>query len=114
MSEQSVWWSPPRGDCFKVNVDGATFSKQKATGLGVVIRDDKGRVEAALSRRIEVPLGAVEAEAKAWEAGLLFAKDVDVHEIVLEGDSLVIYNALCGACPLWLQLSWDARSMYGV
>ena len=109
-----MWWSPPCGDCFKVNVDGATFSKQKATGLGVVIRDDRGRVEAALSRRIEVPLGAVEAEAKASEAGLLFAKDVDVHEIVLEGDSLVIYNALCGACPLWLQLSWDARSMYGV
>ena len=88
------------GDCFKVNVDGTTFfSKQKATGLGVVIRDDKGRVEAALCRRIDVPLGAVEAEAKAWEAGLLFAKDVSVHEVVLEGDSLVVYNALCGTSP---------------
>ena len=60
-----MWWSPPRGDCFKVNVDGATFSKQKATGLGVVIRDDKGRVEAALSRRIVVPLGAVETGGRS-------------------------------------------------
>ena len=41
----------------------------------------------------------MEAEAKAWEAGLLFAKDVGVHEVVLEGDSLVIYNALCGTSP---------------
>ena len=97
--EQSVWWSPPHGDCFKVNVDGTTFSKQKGIGHGVVIRDDKERVEAAQSRRIEVPFGAVEVEAKAWEAGLLFAKDVGVHEIVLEGNSLVICNALCGASP---------------
>ena len=36
----------------------------------VVVRDDLGRVVAALSKRINAPLGAVEAEAKAFETGL--------------------------------------------
>lgn len=46
--------------------------------IGVVIRDDEGRVEAALSKRIEAPLRALEVEAKAFEAGILFAKDIGI------------------------------------
>lgn len=61
----------------------------------MVIRDDEGRVEAALSKRIEAPLRALEAEAKAFEAGILFAKDIGIQEFILEGDSTVIYRALC-------------------
>ena len=80
---------------FKVNVDGAVFSALGAVGIGIIIRDEEGRVEAALSKRIKAPLGAIEAEAKAFEAGLLFAKDIGIQEVVLEGDSIIIYNALC-------------------
>lgn len=54
--------------------------KQKAVGVGVVIRDSEGRLEAAL--------GAAEVEAKAFEVGLLFAKEVGVRDVVLEGDSI--------------------------
>ena len=52
-------------------------------------------MEAALSKKIMAPLGALEVEAKAFEAGLLFAKDIGIQELVLEGDSITIYNALC-------------------
>jgi len=38
----------------------------------------------------------VEVEAKALEAGLMFATDVGLQNVVLEGDSLVLINALCG------------------
>ncbi|XP_050290016.1 uncharacterized protein LOC126728194 [Quercus robur] len=93
--QQSVRWTPPRDGLFKINVDGAVFLKQKAVGVGVVIRDSEGRLEAALSKKIPLPLGAVEVEAKAVEVGLLFAKDVGVRDVVLEGDSTVVYNALC-------------------
>ena len=54
----------------------------------VVVRDDLGGVVAALSKRINAPLGAVEAEAKAFETGLQFAKDIRVQDIILEGDSI--------------------------
>ena len=98
MPRQVASWSPPQNGHFKINVDGAVFSAQKAVGVGLVIRDDKGRLEAALCRKITAPMGAV--EAKAFEAGLLFAKDVGVRDVILEGDSLVVYNALCNISPL--------------
>ncbi|KAK9987726.1 hypothetical protein SO802_027965 [Lithocarpus litseifolius] len=88
-------WTPPAAPSFKVNVDGAVFSSQGAVGIGVLIRDDEGRVEGALSKKIMAPLGAVEAEAKAFEAGILFAKDIGIQEFILKGDSTIIYKALC-------------------
>ena len=47
------------------------FASQK----GVKIRDDRGRVEAAMSKKVLALLGALEAEAKVFEAGLLLARD---------------------------------------
>nr|XP_023921713.1 receptor-like protein EIX1 [Quercus suber] len=82
------------GGHFKIDVDGAVFSKQKAVGIRVVIRDDEGRLEVALSKKIPVRMGALEVEAKAFETWLLFAKDVGVCDIILEGDFLVGFNAL--------------------
>ena len=55
---------------YKTNVDGAVFSDLRAVGIGAIIRDEKGRVVAALSKKIHAPLGAVEAETKAFEMGL--------------------------------------------
>ena len=59
----------------------------------------KGRVVAALSKKIHAPLGVVEAEAKAFEMGLQFAKDVGVRDLILEGGSLNVYRALLGSTP---------------
>ncbi|XP_023878480.2 uncharacterized protein LOC111990943 [Quercus suber] len=97
--EPPATWTPPRNGWFKINVDGAIFSKQKNEGIGVLIRDEWGRVEAAMSKKIEAPLGSVEVEAKALEAGLMLARDVGLQEVVLEGDSLSLINALCGIAP---------------
>ena len=78
----------------KVNVDGAVFSAQKEAVVGVIIRDDKGLVVAALSRKICAPLGALEVEAKVFEAGHQLAKYVGIHNLILEVDSLTVYFAL--------------------
>ena len=47
-------------------------------------------------QKINALLGAMEVEAKAFEASLEFARDVVVQEFILEGDSVVIFNAFCG------------------
>ena len=78
----------------KINVDGALFTSKKQVGIGVVIRDVEGRLLAALCRKIKAPLGALEVEAKAYEAGLLLARHLGLRDGVLEGDSLTISNAL--------------------
>jgi len=62
---------------------------------GVNIRDGKGRIEGAMSKKIHAPLGAVEAEAKDFEVGIQFAKDIGIQNVILEGDSLLVYRALC-------------------
>ena len=43
-----------------------------------------------LGRKILAPLGAIEAETKAFEAGITFAKEVGIREFFLEGDSSTI------------------------
>lgn len=79
-------WTPPTGNVFKVNVNGAVFTRQKAMGVGVIIRDDKGRIEAAMSKKINASLGAVEAEVMAYETSLVFAKDISIQDFIIEGD----------------------------
>ena len=41
----------------------------------------------------------MEVEAKAFEAGIQFARDVRIQDFIIEGDSLILYNALCGNTP---------------
>ena len=86
-SERAVTWLPPWANWFKINVDGAVFTSQKAKGLGVIIKDDRRRVEATLSKKVWVPLGALEAKAKAFKADLLLARDIGIQDIILKGDS---------------------------
>ena len=94
VSDGARSWTPPPAHVFKINVDGAVFAAQKEVGVGVIIRDEKGRLEAALSKKLPVPLGAVEAEAVAYEQGLMFARDIGIHNFIIEGDSLIIHHAL--------------------
>ena len=56
--------------------------------------DSNGSVIGACSKKIRFPLGAVEVEAKAVEFGLHFAKDLLIQDFILEGDSLVVFNAV--------------------
>ena len=41
-------------------------------------------------------MGALEVEAKAAEVALQFARDVGISDFIMEMDSLIVYNALCG------------------
>lgn len=75
-------WVPPTVSFYKVNVDGAVFSSQKKeASVWVIIMDDNGLAVAALSKKIPDPLGALEVEAKAFEASIQLAKDVGIHEL---------------------------------
>ena len=69
--------TPPPIPLFKINVGGAVFEARKAIGVGVIIRDDKGKVIAALTKKIEAPLmDAIWAKAKAYETSICFAPNV--------------------------------------
>ena len=95
--EVNVGWVFPQQPWLKVNVDGAVFERQRAAGVGVVIRDHLRLVRAALSMKIHAPLGSLEIEAKAMEEGMRFAWDHGFSLAIFEGDSMVVHNSLTGS-----------------
>ena len=68
-------------------------------GVGILIRDAEGRLIGACSKKIEALLGVIEAEAKATELGLQFARDMSIQDFTLESDSLTLINALRDLSP---------------
>ena len=93
----TVKWSPPLEGWYKVNVDGTVFTKLKQTGIRVIIRDDTGAVVVAMSKKIAVPLGALETEAKVMETGVCFVVEVGIRDAIFEGDSILVYNVVQGS-----------------
>lgn len=73
-----------------MNIDSAVFIKRNQTGIGVVIKDSVEEVVVALSKRLAVPLGALEAEANVMEIGVRFAAEVGIRDVIFQGDSLTI------------------------
>ena len=62
----------------------------------MVIRNFKGQIMGALCKQEFFPLGALEAKAKAAEAGILLAWDLGLKNIVVEGDAQLVTQALKG------------------
>ncbi|XP_075654794.1 uncharacterized protein LOC142624960 [Castanea sativa] len=67
---------------------------EKKSGIGVVIRDNRGLVIASCSKVVHQMLGCSDIEAMAAAWALNFASDVGVRRAVLEGDSMAVITGL--------------------
>ena len=85
---------PPPANFVKINFDGAVFSKDNLSGLGAVIRDEYGLVLGSCSKLLPQAYSAMVVEALAAATALALAEDLGMTRVILEGDSLVIINAL--------------------
>ena len=79
-------WSPPPAPSLKFNVDDAIFVELHSVGVGVIAQDWNGRFVVAMCKQIHAPLRPLEAESKAVEVGLQFAKQLGVFDFIIKGD----------------------------
>ncbi|XP_075633668.1 uncharacterized protein LOC142606158 [Castanea sativa] len=93
-SSTPAHWAPPQDDFYKVNYNAAIFDTMGHAGLGVVIRDCNGNVVAALSLKIGLPHSVETAEALAALRAVVFAKELRIFKVVVEGDCLKVVQAL--------------------
>ena len=84
----SAWEPPPRG-YFKVNFDGAIL-EDGSGGLGCIIRDHRGAMLGAVSKRISANIPPDQVEAMAGILGANMALRFGCKKIILEGDSLKV------------------------
>lgn len=77
-------------------MDGAVFREFSCCGIGVVIRNERGEIIGALSKKVPLALEALAMEAKVAEEGIILARDLGLRNVVVVGDSLTVMNALSG------------------
>ena len=87
-------WVPPSNGLLKINFDGASFRVENKSGIGVVIRDGQGMVLASLSEKLPRAYGSEEVKTLAAARALVFAREIGVDNVVLEGDSSILMSAL--------------------
>ena len=88
-NEASGWRAPPSG-MYKINVDGATSIDGRPFSVGVMIRDSKGNLVAALSKVLQGQYSSLESEIVALENGILLAKEMVLSQVIFESDALTL------------------------
>ena len=95
--KENTKWIPPRVGIYKANYDGAMFAESEEAGIGVIVRDGKGDVIAALAEKLPF-LGSVEVlEALAARRAAKFVVELGLSVAEFEGDSEIVWKALKAA-----------------
>ena len=89
-----VCWNKPCVGWYKCNVDAAIFSLRSMISYGAVIRSAGGDFIAAKSDILHGRFEAHEAEAIGVREALSWLKKFAFQSVVLEMDSLQVFNAL--------------------
>ena len=100
-----VSWTPPHIPSLKINYDRAVFRDSNNAGIRAMIRDSEGRVIASLAEKIPLAQTVANVEAAVARRTILFAKDLNLSSIILEGDSEIIHHsslASRGSVPSFL------------
>ena len=87
-------WRPLDENIFKANFDAALFKSENLAGLGVVIRDWHGDAIGTLTMSVPLAQTVVELEALACRRAVQFAKEIGLTQVIFEGDSLSIIQAI--------------------
>ncbi|XP_023924054.1 uncharacterized protein LOC112035461 [Quercus suber] len=111
------WVAPPSGFA-KINVDGAcSIDGCGISSVGVIVRDDSGRVITALCKALTSRFPAKCTEFLALEQGVLLAQELNLTHVIFESDASSIILAVSrgkngGSMGHFVQSIWAARSFF--
>ena len=91
---QTQVWQPPEGSFYKLNFDATVFVVTTASGIGAVIRNDKGEVMVVLSSTVPTITDSEEAEVLACRKALEFVVEVGFFKLVIEGDNINVMQSI--------------------
>ena len=106
---------------FKLNFDAAVFSELSCSGVGAMIRNEKGEVMAAMSVRGPQVVESAVAKIIACRRALEFVGEAGFTDLVVEGDNLSVMKSLATSETdhSWLghiiqDIKWLTRSFQNV
>ncbi|XP_059076274.1 uncharacterized protein LOC131875684 [Cryptomeria japonica] len=106
INRKEVFWLPPPKFKFKLNFDGASRGNPGKSSIGVVVTDDSSNIIKARCQCIPDGTNNV-AEIHALFVGLDLLILLNLKDVVIEGDSLVIFYAVANrTCNSWHLQYW--------
>ncbi|XP_058216664.1 uncharacterized protein LOC131327525 [Rhododendron vialii] len=78
----------------KINFDGGLDSQMKLSGIGIIIRDSCGRFRAARAIHFGHLMEPVIIEAMAARESLIFAQELGMQKVHIEGDSQQVVDMI--------------------
>ncbi|KAJ1413802.1 SGNH hydrolase superfamily [Sesbania bispinosa] len=93
---QSMCWSPPQGDRLKCNCDASMFKELNSFGIGLCIRDEKGKFIRAKTLLHQGIPSAPEAEATGLLDAISWLHQLGLEAVDVEMDCKVVVDAVHG------------------
>ena len=88
-------WVAPPSSYFKVNVDATSpLDGLGVSGVGVIVRNDRGNVVPALSKALPLHYPAEWIELFAMEQGVLLAQELAIPNVIFESDAASVVQAV--------------------
>ncbi|XP_038695403.1 uncharacterized protein LOC119992679 [Tripterygium wilfordii] len=109
------WRGPPR-NVVKSNWDAAIHTQTNRTGMGIVFRDEYGDILASCALVRSTILEPTLAEALACLQAVKLSAELGFTELIFEGDSAVIVNAINGSVPtraVWSKVIEEIKRLLG-
>ncbi|KAF5470679.1 hypothetical protein F2P56_011176 [Juglans regia] len=94
--QQICRWKPPSSSFLKLNVDGAVFADGNKAGVGLVLRDENGKVVWAATKAEDAVDAPVTIELIAVLRGLQLCQPLGIPNLVVETDCLSLVQELQG------------------
>lgn len=97
-------WSKPVGNSIKINSDAAIFAELNSFGCAMVVRDSSGQLVEASVKKFTGKTSVETAEVMGIREALSWVKQMDVHNVTIESDSLSMIQAIRSAFPCFSYL----------